>query len=749
MKKVKLYAMVFAAMFFAASCQDDAIDPGQGQGNGTDGTPAYLTLSFTANGGSSTRSTADDANNQGDEDGNAEDSGHHNSGTANEQKVDKALVVITSVGSGNVNYARLYNTQTDATAGQDGKFDVTNVAGNIEYVNNAPIELTVGTYNVLVVANPDEALYSGMTGGDINIGISNTNSVEDLYAKITNNEYAPTETDYASIAAGTLKYQEDGTYQDGDNGFRIMMANKAECQVTLDETNTVDNPKVASIDVERAYSKITFRETNSNIYQVDVNLSQVKAVIVKGAINTAESGQPESWTIVDLNKAWDANETANEIYVWWETATGENPNATLKGVYRKTDTTHKVEDGEDAGTYPVFVKLTPKKASDFKDKDTEYVVAWEGNEEEEASAHPTDGISYVGESQGNVDHWYVKLEGYALVNLSKSLYYVRHITDNMGAGAAFGTLNGQNYLFTPNWTAKNDDSNIVTNEQTGEVSFKDNVDETWFYNTLAQVSEESKGMTIDNNGDFKVGAENAEYYKKMSTLGADGGTVSGNGDQHSTTNDPSNLPNVGKFMSYCFENSTDIDHQLHGISTGISFVARIYSDESCNTAVEKFYRYNNHLFESLADIQEAYGVNTMSTKFNELVEKENGESDNTITKEDLEELAAFTPEGSNTGQGDTKKQGEKIDLYEGGICYYYTTEIKHFDNGDNASLGNMEFAIMRNNIYSLAVTDINEIGDPFVDPTPDKPNENPEVKTALNVEVKIVPWIVRYNDIEF
>lgn len=61
----------------------------------------------------------------------------------------------------------------------------------------------------------------------------------------------------------------------------------------------------------------------------------------------------------------------------------------------------------------------------------------------------------------------------------------------------------------------------------------------------------------------------------------------------------------------------------------------------------------------------------------------------------------------------------------------------------------MEFAIMRNNIYSLAVTDINMIGDPFVDPTPNIPDEYPDNKTALNVEVKILPWIVRYNDIEF
>ena len=62
----------------------------------------------------------------------------------------------------------------------------------------------------------------------------------------------------------------------------------------------------------------------------------------------------------------------------------------------------------------------------------------------------------------------------------------------------------------------------------------------------------------------------------------------------------------------------------------------------------------------------------------------------------------------------------------------------------------MEFAIMRNNIYSLAVTGINMVGDSAVDPTPGTPDENPTPESAqLNVDVEILPWIVRYNDIEF
>ena len=234
--------------------------------------------------------------------------------------------------------------------------------------------------------------------------------------------------------------------------------------------------------------------------------------------------------------------------------------------------------------------------------------------------------------------------------------------------------------------------------------------------------------------------------------GDDQGEVTGDGSNGQHTQAGGTLPSVGKFMSYCFENSTDINHQMHGLSTGISFVARIYADADCDDKISTLYRYDGHLFESLEAIQESYGANLMSKKFNELVEKEeiNEAGVTNITKADMKALAEYKAGDESTSNvGDAAKNGEEIDLYADGICYYYTTEIKHYDNGSNTSLGNMEFAIMRNNIYSLAVTGINEIGDPYVDPTPDTPNENTDPTTALNVEVQIVPWIVRYNDIEF
>lgn len=765
MKKFKLYATVFAALCFAASCQDDVIDSSQGQGNSGDGTPAYLTVSFTANSGSSTRSTADDANNQGDTDGNQEDSGHQNSGTENERAVDKVLVVITPANGGNVNFAKLYSTATSQTANSDdsGTFDVKNQTEGAQYTNDKPIELTTGQYNVLVVANPVDELLTGITtDDDLNTGIYNSNVAENLYTRITTGNYLPEETEWNYIASGTAPTSQS---------FRIMMANKALSTTTgqnytveLKAENTIDKPATATIEIERAYSKITFRETKynnttANVYEVPLHIGQVKAILVDAAIAesdldaTGASSTPTTYVYKQLNAAWDAQTpTPNEVYVLWET--GESGTPECKGVFRAATEEEQQEvavpneggSGTTNKACTVYKKLTPvQKAdpqNDFKPEE-QYIVDFTGDGQ--ASDHPTDGLVYRSEETGQVENWYIRLEGYALVNLSKNVHYVRHTTDNLGQ-SPFGTLNGYNYLYTPYWDEKNDDSNFTEDATTGNMIFTGTppVSETWFYNTLAKVSKESEVLTITDgaggSGGITFGRSDnnqVEFFKAMPTTDDGSQTVTGGETQHTE----GNLPGIGKFMSYCFENSTDIDHQLHGLSTGITFVARIYADAGCSKKISRLYRYDNHLFESLEAIQKSYGANLMSDKFNELVNTEKGGTG--ITKADIKALAEYKAE--NEGG----KNGEKIDLYADGICYYYTTEIKHFDNGSNTTLGNMEFAIMRNNIYSLAVTSINDIGDPFVDPTPNTPNENTDPITALNVEVKIIPWIVRYNDIEF
>lgn len=68
-------------------------------------------------------------------------------------------------------------------------------------------------------------------------------------------------------------------------------------------------------------------------------------------------------------------------------------------------------------------------------------------------------------------------------------------------------------------------------------------------------------------------------------------------------------------------------------------------------------------------------------------------------------------------------------------------------------MGPMEFAVVRNNVYKLAVTNIKQLGHPRIpenDPDPkdpDDPDESSDIYITLSVEV--LPWTVRVNNIEF
>lgn len=655
------YLGLLVAVGLLSACSDN-LDENQGNGPGSgDKTPAYLSISI-ANNGNSTKA------NTGDGEGIAEDSGLENAGTANENKIASILLVALSE-DGTSGYAKLYATSGETTVNgwTQGK------TPNENTYTSEPIKLGVGTYKILVVANPYAGFVSSFTEA------TDLTTVKGLYDKIRDGKYVPdgSTINTADAAAGVLATAKDG----------VMMANQQEVSKALTENNTPENPATVTVNIERTVSKITYRQQKADdVYTVPV-AGQVKAKTIPGC-NTDDNKSN-----VTLNVAKDAcTPTPNTVYVLIEEDKGEGtrtvtvygaPNASSEGKYRLLEA--KTQVNYNAGT--------------ADEKEGWYVVA-DVTKVEESLSYQFDGPATT--------NWYVKLEGYALVNLSKEVYHVRHIQNDFGAAAPFGTLNGKNFLITPYWDAKNGvefdgDGNFLNNPSTT----------TWFYNTLAQVSEESEKLTIDSDGKFETASDDAaSYFKPWPTTGEETpGEVTPGQDN----------PKVGVRLAYCFENSTDIEHQKHGLSTGITFVARMYKDADCDNPVDELYQYNGYNFESLAAIGEAFGGNTPQAI--------------------LDLINGTTPETKES----LKAAG--IVKYVGNICYYYSTQIKHYDDGNNNTLGNMEFAIMRNNIYSLAVTNITRLGDPIVDPTPETPNETKEA--ALQVVVKILPWIVRYNDIEF
>lgn len=107
-----------------------------------------------------------------------------------------------------------------------------------------------------------------------------------------------------------------------------------------------------------------------------------------------------------------------------------------------------------------------------------------------------------------------------------------------------------------------------------------------------------------------------------------------------------------------------------------------------------------------------------------------------------------------TGAGFTIYQTSTDDNL-GGIgyyCYYYYWN-RHNDNNKPGIMGDMEFAVVRNNVYKLAVTNIKQLGHPRIPendpdkPKPDTPDESSDI--YITVTCQVLPWVVRVNNIEF
>lgn len=78
---------------------------------------------------------------------------------------------------------------------------------------------------------------------------------------------------------------------------------------------------------------------------------------------------------------------------------------------------------------------------------------------------------------------------------------------------------------------------------------------------------------------------------------------------------------------------------------------------------------------------------------------------------------------------------------------YYKYWIKHDPLADNSTMGVMEFAIVRNNVYQLQVNGIKDLGDPLpFTPGKDDPN-NPDKNTEIYIVIKLYVrnWVVRSN----
>jgi len=185
------------------------------------------------------------------------------------------------------------------------------------------------------------------------------------------------------------------------------------------------------------------------------------------------------------------------------------------------------------------------------------------------------------------------------------------------------------------------------------------------------------------------------------------------------------------FLAYVSENTLPgTEAQINGLSTGVVFRGYLHNGSDVISGTENLYVYANKYYGTWTEVSTA------------------AQTDATL-------LAAYNAvNGSETDLAKCVNAGFTVYTPVNGmypVYYYYWN--RHNDNNKPFEMGTMEFSVVRNNVYKLAVTKINNFGHPELpegdpDPvTPQTPDE--QVRHYFQVTVKVLPWTVRVNDIEF
>ncbi len=306
----------------------------------------------------------------------------------------------------------------------------------------------------------------------------------------------------------------------------------------------------------------------------------------------------------------------------------------------------------------------------------------------------------------------VKLTDMALTNVSPSFYLFKRVSaDGTGTGWTLGgkEIGGltPNYVVDHNWANK--------------------TYEKWHSGTKAPFLNAFAGTA-------------SATYTSIGSLTED--------DNVWSSTEPTYPYGGYKIWTYCTENTIQADpaepenpNQINGLSTGVIFKGEILTTSTIakygKTApafngTDNVYILNRKVYGSWEDIISAKG---------------NSESDI---------LKAF----SAGGLSDTEGENAVTDLATAGFTrytpqngkyyVYYTYWNRHNDNGKDSEMGPMEFAVVRNNVYKLAVVSISGLGhpndptNPGTDPDPDEPDpEDPDEDGSmfLKVSVKVMPWV--------
>lgn len=200
-----------------------------------------------------------------------------------------------------------------------------------------------------------------------------------------------------------------------------------------------------------------------------------------------------------------------------------------------------------------------------------------------------------------------------------------------------------------------------------------------------------------------------------------------------------------RIWTYASENTFGPDENSEENTTGYVFEAEIITKENfgnvnADGTYETMYLYGQTLYPNalaIANAVEEMPVSTLATAFNSVFDVTR-DSENKITSVSLKKDESGK-EADVTNVGFTAYKPNKENKY---LCYYFAFNC-HNDNTDPTTIGPMEFATVRNNVYKLAVTKVKKFGT-FTPPT-----NVEEWDTYFTLDVQVKNWVVRVNNIEF
>lgn len=301
-----------------------------------------------------------------------------------------------------------------------------------------------------------------------------------------------------------------------------------------------------------------------------------------------------------------------------------------------------------------------------------------------------------------VDGLYIKLTDIAMVNISEDQYYYRRVSEDGSNNneVISGVELPNNYVVDVDWAAKRSGNGDGFVAGTTYEEFRTSMSDSKWWTSLSSLNQDDS-----YDGSYKIWR-----YTSENTLPAVAGTPA--------------TP-----VTATMNNSTGVVFRGRLVVTDALADADLKNGLQNPTTYGTIYAYDNVILGNWARVK----------SFAE-----------TAGYEDEAFSIAYKAAAALGGEAKAKECGfvpykPNSNGYE--MVYLYWN--RHNDNENNTVNGVMEFATVRNNVYKLAVDEITKLGYPFNGDTPPGDTKVEQEEVFFKVRVKVLPWVVRKNAIEF